>query len=87
LAGLGVDPVVVDALDPGAEQPVQLLQIPGAAASVEFHQELLADGAHGLNAKLVLHVTLVCDATGSRIYLQVEHRRRARRPLARDAKC
>jgi len=36
---------VVDALHPGAEQAVQLLQIPSAAASVELHQELLADGA------------------------------------------
>jgi hypothetical protein len=40
-----MDPVVVDPFDPGAEQPVQLLQILGAAASVELHQELLADSA------------------------------------------
>ena len=45
LAGLGVDPVVVDLFDPGAEQTVQLLQIPGPAAGLQLDQELLAHGA------------------------------------------
>jgi hypothetical protein len=45
LAGLGVDPVVVDALDPGTEQAVQLVQIPCPAAAVQLQEELLADGA------------------------------------------
>jgi hypothetical protein len=40
-----MDPVVVDPFDPGTEQPVQLLKSPCAAASVELHQELLADSA------------------------------------------
>jgi len=86
LAGLGMDASVGDLLRPGGEPVVQLVEA-GDAGGLGLDQEPLPDEPHGLNAKLVLHVTLVCDATGSRIYLQVEHRRRARRPLARDAKC
>jgi hypothetical protein len=37
--------VVVDAFDPAAEQPVQLLQVGCAAAGLQLDQELLADGA------------------------------------------
>jgi hypothetical protein len=45
LTGLGVGAVVVDPFDPGAEQPVQLLQVLGAAAGLQLDQELLAHGA------------------------------------------
>jgi hypothetical protein len=44
-AGLGVHPGVVDALDPGGEQPVELGQVARAAAGVQLNEELLADGA------------------------------------------
>src|SRR6266536_284182 len=47
LAGLGVLAVVVDALDPGAEQAVELVQVGGSAAGVQLDEELLADGAAG----------------------------------------
>ena len=50
LPGLGVHPAVVDGLDPGGEQRVQLGQVgdraAGAVAGVgDLDQELLADGA------------------------------------------
>jgi hypothetical protein len=40
-----VGAVVVDALDPGAEQAVQLGQVGCAAAGLQLDQELRADGA------------------------------------------
>jgi len=36
---------VVGSLDPGAEQPVQLSQVPGAGTVADLNQELVADGA------------------------------------------
>jgi hypothetical protein len=73
LPGLGVDPVVVDPLDPGAEQAVELVQVLGAAAGVQLDQELLADGAEGpldLAAALWLAGTRVDQA-------DAEHRQAA----------
>ena len=51
-----------------------------------FVDERLADEAHQANAKLVFHAELIRDASGSRIYLQVQHSRRPRNPLARAPK-
>ena len=48
LTGLGVVPAVVDGLDPGPEQPVELGQVAdrsGDALAAELDQELLPDGA------------------------------------------
>jgi hypothetical protein len=43
LAGLGVDPAVIDALDPGGEQPVQLAQVDRGGHG-DLDEELVADG-------------------------------------------
>ena len=54
------------------------------AARREAEREGGTTVSHQANAKLVFHAVLSREATGSRIYLQVQHTRRPRSPLVRS---
>ena len=83
LVGLGVETPVGHLLGPRREEIVESLQTVDAVMD-RLGQEGVADVAHQANAKLVFHAVLSREATGSRIYLQVQHTRRPRSPLVRS---
>ncbi len=74
---------VVDDFEPRGEQPVELGQL---HAVVDLDEELIPNGSHQANAKLVFRVSVVRDASDSGLYRMVQHARRARNPLQRREK-
>jgi hypothetical protein len=74
---------VIDDLKPGGEQAVELRELDTV---VDLDQELIADGLHQANAKLVFRVSVVRDALGSGLYRMKQHVRRPRNPLRRHQK-